>query len=377
MRIIGGDVYTVCDGAAGGARAKGCFEKRDVYIDSNRMFASIPTEDCDEVIDATGCYVIPGLVDVHVHGCVGHDFSDADEDGLREMAAYQFAQGVTSFCPTSMTFPESRLAQIYRTAGCVPDDGAHAHVAGIHMEGPFVSMAKKGAQNPQYITAPDAAMLERLLEVAAVPVRAITIAPEVDGALDLIDRFHDRVHMSLGHSAATYDVAREAFDRGASRVTHLYNAMLPFMHREPGIVGAAAERGDVFVELICDGLHVHPSAIRATFALFGADRVVLVSDSMRATGLPDGESELGGQVVYVRGRSATLQDGNLAASVSSLMTCMRCAVEFGIPLEDAVLAAATNPARSVGLGDKLGVIREGARGNAVILNRDLEVVRVI
>lgn len=377
MRITGGEVFTVRDGEVRGARTQGRFEKRDVYIGADRTFASGPAPADDEVIDASGCYVIPGLVDVHVHGCMGHDFSDANEEGLREMAAYQFAQGVTSFCPTSMTFPEERLAAIYKTAGCVPDDGAHAYVAGIHMEGPFVSLAKKGAQNPKYITAPDMAMLDRLLEVAAAPVRVVTVAPEIDGALDLIERFHDRVHLSLGHSAASYDVAREAFERGADRVTHLYNAMLPFRHREPGIVGAAAEREDAFVELICDGLHVHPSAIRATFALFGAHRVVLVSDSMRATGLPDGTSEMGGQVVYVRGRSATLEDGNLAASVSSLMTCMRCAVEFGIPLEDAVLAAATNPARSIGLGGKLGVIREGARGNAVILNRDLEVVRVI
>lgn len=377
MIIRGGKVFSVEEVQERGRTVrKGHFQVKDVVINKERKFADTPSSH-EEVIDASGSYVIPGLVDVHTHGCAGCDFSDADPEGLRNIAAWEFSQGVTAFCPTSMTLPLGRLAAICASAGAVPDDGSHALAAGIHLEGPFVSTEKMGAQNPDYIIPPDPEVFEELQAAAAIPIRLITLAPELPGALEFIDRFHNEVHISLGHTGGSYEDAKRAFDHGANHVTHLYNAMTPYAHREPGIIGAAAERTEVFTELISDGLHVHPSAIRASFAMFGADRIVLISDSMRAAGLPDGESELGGQTVYKKGLRATLKDGRLAASVSSLMDCMRSAVRFGIPLEDAVLAATDNPARSIGLGGEIGCIQPGARGNAVILDKDLNLIKVL
>lgn len=377
MIIRGGKVFSVRkEQEKGRALRKGYFKEKDLFINAGRRFADKADDGDQEVFDASGCYVIPGLVDVHTHGCAGCDFSDADPEGLKRIAAWEFSQGVTAFCPTSMTLPVDRLAEICASAGSIPDDGRHALAAGIHLEGPFVSMEKMGAQNPDYILSPDPGTFEKLQAAAAIPIRLITIAPELPGAIEFIDRFHNQVHISLGHTAGTYEDASRAYDHGADHATHLYNAMTPYAHREPGIIGAAAERPNVFAELICDGLHIHPSAIRATFAMFGADRVVLISDSMRAAGLPDGESELGGQTVYKKGLRATLKDGRLAASVSSLMDCMRNVVRFGIPLEDAVLAATDNPARSIGLGGQIGCIEAGARGSVVILDRDLNPVQV-
>lgn len=378
MIIKGGNVFCIMETEReDGLSYQGCFQKKDIYIDSGKSFCDEPEAGDGNIIDAEGFYVIPGLVDIHTHGCMGHDFCDADENGLRAIAAYQHNTGVTSFLPTSMTLPEERLARIFAAAGSVPDDGLHAWVAGINMEGPFVAMEKRGAQNPAYVMDPHEEMLARLMKEAAVPVRLMTLAPELPGAMDLIRRFHDKLHISLGHSAAAYEDAAKAFELGADHITHLYNAMLPFAHREPGIIGAGAERRDVFAELICDGLHVHPSAVRASFAMFGPDRIVLISDSMRAAGLEDGVSELGGQTVYKRGFRAALKDGTLAGSVSNLMVCLRQAVAFGIPLEDAVMAASYNPARSIGLAGRIGVIRPGARGDAVLLDRKLDIIKVI
>lgn len=378
MIIRRGNVFSAGPEPVGGKiRFRGKFIKKDLYIGKDRRFAPAAEAGDREIIDAEGCYVIPGLVDVHIHGCLGADFCDRDPEALPLMAAHLFSQGVTAFLPASMTWPEERLAEVFSGACRVPDDGRHALVAGIHMEGPFIAEEKKGAQNPAYITLPDQDMFARLLASSPVPVRLLTLAPELPGAMDFIDRFGGDVHISLGHSAAGYEIAAEAFDRGADHVTHLFNAMNPFLHREPGIIGAAAGREQVFAELICDGVHVHPAAVRAAFAMFGADRIVLISDSMRAQGLADGESELGGQKVYKKGNKATLANGSIAGSVSSLIDCMRMAVTFGIPLEDAVLAASANPARSIGLLGEIGSIREGARGNVVILDRNLEIVQVV
>lgn len=378
MIISGGNTFYVREEKRKGMiQRRGFFKKSDLYIDSNKRFTDAADKNDDEIIDAEGCYVIPGLVDVHMHGCMGYDFCDGNEERLAAMAAWQFSQGITSFCATSMTYSESVLSGIFSKADCVPDDGKHARIVGIHMEGPFVAMEKKGAQNPDFIMGPDEEMFDRLMKVARVPIRLITIAPEMPGAMDFIKRFHDKVHISLGHSAAGYENARQAFDLGADHVTHLYNAMSPFMHRKPGIIGAAAGQSHTFVELICDGIHVHPAVVRATFSMMGAHRMVLISDSMRATGLPDGKSELGGQTVYKKGLRAELEDGTLAGSVSTLMTCMCQAVRFGIPLDDAVLAATANPAKSIGMDSEIGVIKTGARADVVILDKDLNIVRVI
>jgi N-acetylglucosamine-6-phosphate deacetylase len=352
----------------------GRFVKKDLYIEKDRIADYAGGEE----IDAEGLYVIPGLTDIHFHGCVGYDFCDGTEEALRKMAAYQLENGITTICPASMTFSEEQLTEIFQNAAEY-DNKNGAELVGINMEGPFVSMEKKGAQNPKYITKPDADMFFRLQKVSGGLVKLVDIAPEEKGAMEFIEKVSENVRVSLAHTVADYDIAREAFEKGASHVTHLYNAMPPYSHRAPGVVGAASDSDNVMVELICDGIHIHPATVRATFKMFGDDRIIFISDSMRACGLQDGQYMLGGLEVTVQGKKATLtKEGNIAGSVTNLMNCVRTAVrEMQIPLESAVKCAAVNPAKAIGIYDKYGSLTSGKTANIVLLNENLEIVRII
>lgn len=350
------------------------FQQGEIAI-ADGVFAK---EAYGEVIDGEGCYAIPGMVDVHFHGCVGYDFCDGTEEAIAEIAKYEAAQGVTTIVPATMTLPEDTLMEISKIAGNYKATEG-ADLAGINMEGPFISPGKKGAQASTHIVKPDIAMFRRLQEAANGLYRLVDIAPEVDGAMEFIAELKDEVNISFAHTLADYDIAKKGYDLGANHATHLYNAMPPFSHRAPGVIGAAHDSAHCMVELITDGVHIHPSVVRTTFDMFGDDRVVLISDSMRATGMPDGEYTLGGQAVQVRGNRATLVEGGaLAGSVTNLADCVRVAVkEMQIPLESAVAAATMNPAKSVGLYDKYGSITEGKAGNVVLLREDLSLKAVI
>lgn len=332
-----------------------------------------------DVIDATDCYVIPGLTDVHFHGCVGYDFCDGTEEAISAMAKYEASNGVTTICPATMTLSEEMLTGICSTAAAyakAPHDN-EASLVGINLEGPFLSYAKRGAQNPEYLHKPDAAMLQRLQEKADGLAKLVSIAPEEDGAMECISELKDDFVFSVAHTTANYEQASAAFDAGAKHVTHLYNAMPPLSHRDPGVIGAAFDK-DAEVELICDGIHISPSVVRITFQLFGDDRVILISDSMMATGMKDGTYALGGQPVIVKGNLATLESGTIAGSATNLMDCVRTAVtKMGIPLESAIKAATINPAKSIGIADKYGSIEAGKTANLVILNKDLSIKHVI
>ena len=272
-----------------------------------------------------------------------------------------------------MTLPEEQLTAAFATINDVPDAAGYAHIAGIHMEGPYLSPEKKGAQKASYLHAPDAAMFRRLSAASGNKIRIITIAPELPGSDAFIREFKDTVAISLGHSTASYEIAENAFAAGANHVTHLFNAMPAFSHRAPGVVGAALDTPLCNVELICDGVHIHPSVVRAVFKMFGSKRVILISDTMRAAGMPDGDYTLGGQAVQVKGNRATLSDGTLAGSVTDLMKCMKTAVSFGIPLADAVRAAAVNPAMAIGIFSRVGSLEPGKRANVVVLDQNLDV----
>lgn len=390
--------------------------------------------------DARGLYAIPGLTDMHFHGCMGHDFCEGTPEAFDAICAYEAAAGITTVCPATMTLSRQTLTGIcaaaanYRKAqqeaiaasgraaqeviagagratqaatvrgaagsaladgnaagaapaamtggntADAPDPGAVskcAELAGINLEGPFISMEKKGAQNPKFITPPDIDMFYELYEASEGLVRTIAIAPEEPGAMEFIDALKDKTVISIAHTTAGYDIANEALDRGARHATHLYNAMPPFSHRAPGVIGAACDHDNCHVELICDGVHIHPSTVRATFQMFGDDRIILISDSMEATGMPDGQYSLGGLGVTVRGNLATLQDGTIAGSATNLMDCLRTAVKtMGIPLASAVKCAAVNPAKEIGIYDRYGSLEPGKAANIVLLDEELNTAAV-
>lgn len=322
-------------------------------------------------------YAIPGLVDIHFHGCMGADLCDAEPDTIKTLAEYQAGQGVTTICPATMTMSLPELHKIMANIGSYTGEGVQgAHLAGINMEGPFISPANKGAQAAENIIPCDAALFRELNMESGGRIRLVDIAPEEPGAIEFIEAIRDEVNVSLAHTVADYDDAMAAFQAGANHVTHLFNAMLPFHHRKPGVQGAAADAG-AYVELICDGVHIHPAMVRAVFKLFGSDRVCLISDSMRAAGLADGDYTLGGQAVKVKGNLATLADGTIAGSVTNLMLCLKNAVqEMQIPLEAAVRSASETPARSIGIFDRCGSLSAGKRADIVLLDKELNVRQV-
>lgn len=320
-------------------------------------------------VDASGCIVIPGLVDIHFHGSAGADMSDGDLAGLHRMGAYEASRGITAMCPATMTLSFEQLSDAMLAAADYAPAGDEADLVGINLEGPFISPSKVGAQNPEHVRASDAEEFKRLQELSGGLIKLVDIAPEEPGADAFIASLADDVRISLAHTCAGYDVAKDAFEKGARHLTHLYNAMDPMHHRDPGPIPAAAERDDVTAEIIADGVHIHPSMVRLAFNLFGDDRMILVSDTLRAAGLEDGTYDLGGQDVTVRGPEARIANGALAGSVSDLMRCFTVAVkDMGIPLESAVKAATANPARAIGLDGEYGSLAPGHVADAVILD---------
>ena len=374
MRIANGKVF---DGQ--------CFRERDVVVEG-RAFSSIEAsggEACGacgaaDTLDASGCYVIPGLIDVHFHGAMGHDFCDASDEGISAIAAYEASRGVTSICPTTMTLPEERLAPIVASVAAHEAAAGEAGIVGINMEGPYIAPDKVGAQNPAYVRSASIEEFGRLQQQAMGLIKLVDVAPEQPGNLEFIRQMSHDVRVSVAHTCTGYDDACAAFDAGARHMTRLFNAMPSLHHREPGPIAAGAERNDVTAEIIADGVHIHPAMVRLAFALFGDDRMILISDSLRACGLGDGEYELGGQQFFVKGNRATIANGSLAGSVSDVMACMRTAVRtMGIPLTSAVKAATVNPARALGLEGKLGAIAPGYQADAVVLDRDLNIKHVV
>lgn len=331
-----------------------------------------------DVVDGNGAYAIPGLIDLHFHGCMGYDFCDGTLEAIQAIAKYEASIGVTSIAPATMTLPVETLEEILRiNASYENTDGAR--LVGINMEGPFISKEKKGAQDATNIIPYNVEVFRRFQKAAKGLVKFIGIAPEYDGAIPFIQEVKGEVSVSLAHTNANYEQAKAAFDNGASHVVHLHNAMPAFSHREPGVVGAAFDSKHVMVELICDGVHIHPSMVRATFEMFGADRIILISDSMRAAGMADGRYTLGGLDVDVKGnRAALVSSGALAGSVTNLMDCMKTAViDMGIPLEDAIACATMNPARALKIDDKYGSIASGKIANLVLLDKELNLQKVI
>ena len=330
-------------------------------------FADVLTER-ENAVDLQGAYVIPGLIDVHNHGNSNADFSDGSYEGDLKMARYLAGVGVTSFAPATMTLPYETIAKALEAGQKLrkaPVEGA-ARLLGVQMEGPFFSEKKKGAQNGEYLRLPDFAAFRKLYEDSEGLISIVDLAPELAGSVEFVEQAKELCTVSIAHTDADYEHARAAIEAGVTHLTHLYNAMPPIHHRKPGVIGAASENGAVSAEIICDGIHVHPASVRMAFRLFGADRMVLISDALRCCGMPDGEYELGGQQVFLAENVARLADGTIAGSATNLFDCMRNAVRFGIPKEDAVRAATWNPARQIRALDRVGSIADGKLADFVV-----------
>ena len=376
--------------------ADGVFRKGSIVISENKI-AEIIYDDCGEsvtadspfwyachektltenTLDALGCYIIPGMIDIHLHGCNGYDLCDGTQRAIEEISDYQIKHGVTGMVPATMTLSQECLREIFRTIGSYQaEDGSR--LLGVTMEGPFLSTARKGAQKGEFIQKPDVDFFREIQELSGGRICQVVVAPEEDKDFAFIKEIAVETVVSLGHTQADYKTAEEAFTCGANHVTHLFNAMPEWLHRNPGLIGAAYDRKDVFVELICDGVHVHPSMVRAAFALFGAERICMISDSIRATGMPEGMYTLGGQEVCVKGRICTLADKTLAGSASNLHDCLkRTVLEMGIPLETAVLSCTRTPARSLRLDKEWGSIAVDRTADFVLLDEKLDVQYVI
>lgn len=352
--------------------ADGRFVRGGFSVENGR-FAHVLEDVPGPAEDLDGALVIPGLVDIHVHGCAGADFSDGDYAGLVRMARYLARRGVTSFAPASMTLPYDALDKAFHAAARLRREGLAdgARLMGIQMEGPFLSREKRGSQNPAYLRLPDWDRFLRLYDAAEGLLRIVDVAPELPGAAEFTRRASEKCRVSVAHTAAGYDQAAAVFDAGATHLTHLFNAMSGIHHRHPGPIGAASERENVTAELICDGIHVHPSAVRMAFRLFPG-RICLISDALRCCGMADGSYSLGGQEILLSGGVARLTGGAIAGSAADLYQCMRRAVSFGIPREQAVWAATALPARVIGRESETGAIADGRAADFVICGGELE-----
>ncbi len=373
MRVINADVYC----------PDGQFRIGDIYIDGGR-FVAAPGRFLDDrvsegafcdTVDGSGCYALPGLVDIHFHGAMGYDVCDGTMEAFEVIGRYELKRGVTAMCPATLTLPVEHLKKVLSLgasyAGRNHSDAAD--LIGFNMEGPFISRAKKGAQNEEYILPCSKETVMEFLESSQGLVKIIGLAPEVNPDFEsYIEQVRDVVKVSLAHTATDYETAMRAFKAGACHVVHLYNAMNGLSHRAPGLVGAAFDQGDISCEIICDGMHIHPAAVRAAFRLMGSSNMILVSDTLRCCGMEDGEYELGGQPVIKEGRICRLRDeGNIAGSVSDLFDCLKTAVlDMNIPVSEAVAACTINPAVCIGADGDRGSIEAGKYADLLLVDKE-------
>ena len=343
------------------------FEICDIAVENGKIAAIGP--DLGAGADCAGLRLLPGLVDIHTHGCAGFDFDHANEEQLAEMSVCYLRHGVTALLATLMTNPRELLLEAAARCGAAP-----APIRGIYLEGPFFGPAKKGAHDARHLSPVDGAFFAALDKAAGGNIRVVAVDPCLEGAHGFIREVSKTKRVTLAHTPATYDDAQKGFAAGATQVTHLFNAMTGLQHREPGLVGAALS-GDCLAEVICDGIHIHPAVLKTAFkALDG--RGMVISDSMAACGLKDGEYSLGGQAVTVRGPRATLADGTLAGSVTFAWDGMVNLIRAGVPVEHAVAAATSVPAKSAGLEDTCGAVAPGRAADLVLCDGEWNIRQV-
>ncbi|MCH3973338.1 MAG: N-acetylglucosamine-6-phosphate deacetylase [Oscillospiraceae bacterium] len=331
-----------------------------------------------QICSLTGCMIAPGFVDIHIHGCVGADTGDKKRSSLVAMAKHLQGLGVTSFCPTTMTTSTQDISEeIENVRDCMDHPTEGAAICGVNMEGPYISPERCGAQKDIFIRKPDWKEFEKLYRETGKIIKLVDIAPEREGGKEFIQKVSPYCCVSLAHTNADYEMASWAFQHGISHVTHLFNAMQGMQHRAPGAVGAVFDAPNVKAEIICDGFHIHPAVLRIAFRILGEDRTIIISDSMRAAGMPDGESELGGQKVFVKNSRAYLKDGTIAGSTTNMLEEIQNLIQFGVPVRQVIKSATINPAKEIGLDKTIGSIEEGKRADFAVLSNHLDLVAVM
>ena len=335
---------------------------KNIIIENGIITEITDKEVTGEGIDAKGRRVIPGLVETHSHGCIGLDTMDAD---FEKMCRFYAENGTTSWLPTTMTMDYDSLLKVCNAK----TDFEGANILGFHFEGPYISKKYKGAQNEAYIKNPSAEDFKQFKNV-----KLITMAPELSGAMEFIKEVSKTCVVSIGHSDCDYDTAIEAMENGANCLTHTYNAMPPLDKRNPGPIGAGFEKG-IYAQMICDGFHVSSPVVLATYKMFGADRMTLISDSIRPAGLPDGDYDFSGHKFNVKNKTVRLPDGTIAGSYASLWDCVKNCIEFGIPFFDAVKMATETPAKMLNVNK--GVVAVGYDADLLVINDNLEIETVI
>lgn len=326
----------------------------------------------NQVIDVKGQYISPGFIDIHIHGSGGSDTMDGTLRDLNIISETIIHQGTTSFLPTTMTMDIQVIHQaLVAIREAMNQEMNGAQVLGAHMEGPFINVKYKGAQNPTYVIPPDKKVIEGYLDV----IKIITMAPEVEGGKNFLKHMkaHPEVVLSIGHSKASYNEAIEAIDHGFRHATHLFNAMTPLHHRDPGIVGAVFN-SEITCELIADEIHVHPDLFKLIYRIKGKENLILITDSIRAGCMKEGRYDLGGQGVTVKDGSARLENGSLAGSVLRLNEGVaRFVKATGLPMHDVIRLVTLNPARLIGVEDQKGSIEVGKDADIVIFDEDIKV----
>lgn len=346
----------------------GKFTKTDITIE-NGVFSALSSTDSDGINDYEDLFAIPGLVDIHTHGCAGYDFSSAKPDEINAMRMYYLRNGITTILPTTVALSDENIKKAVENIEAAMKDNIGADIAGINLEGPYLSASKCGAHDISLLKEPDIDFVNSLGE----NIKVVHVAPEYTKAFDFIKKFQGKV--SIAHTACNYETAMEAIRLGADHITHIFNAMNPIHHREPGVIGAFFD-SDAYAEIICDSIHIASPLLRMMFNSYG-DRLAVISDSMAATGLEDGTYKLGALDVHVKDCVATLENGTLAGSAMNIFSMMKNLINIGISPETAIKSVTEIPAKSLNIDNLCGKIDLGFKADLVIIDRNHNIKKII
>lgn len=354
---------------------------KDILIEDGKVIAIDAQINLDcQRIDMEGKYVCPGFIDIHIHGALGWDFTDAGVDDIKKICFFLAKHGITSILATALTAGNEKINSCLQQIKALKSEKyTGANVLGVHLEGPFINIKRKGGLNEQYIQMPSIDSYNILASGYEDIIKTITLAPEIPGAKELIKYLRDKgIYVSIGHSTATYEETIEAIHCGANRATHIFNGMDALNHREPGTVGGLLDSKDVFVEMIVDLIHLHPAVIRLLLNAKGADRCIAITDAIEAAGLEDGEYNIGGKMVIVKGFVGRLKDTlALSGSTITLDQSLKNMIAIGINLEDALKTVTSNPARAIGVNDRKGEVKQGFDADITVLDKSFDVAMVL